>query len=203
MRCNHCYREGHNVKTCKKLEDDVKSNLGGYYHRRYEKYFDKEGNRKKDSTTRRCSYCGEPGHTKRTCDTKLNDMIANIKTNAEYRWDMYNFLKDKGLGVGSLVTIANNMFLVTEIKWDKFTCGDNRWNQHHLEFHSVDGNSSHRNFTIDEYIIKYSRDSIQVDVPEHNIPEPSDEWFSGRSEFYEDFQGLIQNPFSFEPRKRF
>ena len=127
-------------------------------------------------------------------------MIANIKTNAEYRRDMYNFLKEKGLGVGSLVTFHNHMYLVTGIDWDNFSCGDNRWDKSHLQLHSVDGNSNYKRFAIDEYIIKYDRQSIKVDSAEHDIPEPSQEWFSGKSEYYKDYRGLVSNPFRFEPR---
>jgi hypothetical protein len=201
VRCRHCYKEGHNVKSCEVLTKEVKDNPDGYYYRRYKKYFNPDGIRKKASVVKKCSYCNEPGHTKRTCDTKLNDMIANIKTNAEYRRDMYNFLKEKGLGVGSLVTIHKHMYLVTGIDWDNFSCGDNRWDKSHVQLHSVDGNSNYTKFAIDEYIIKYDRQSIKVDSPEHNIPEPSSEWFSGRSEYYKDFQGLVSNPFRFEPRR--
>ena len=66
VHCHHCWNEGHNVKTCPKLTEDVKADPGGYYHRRYSKYFDEQGNRKQDNTTRSCSYCKNPGHTKRT-----------------------------------------------------------------------------------------------------------------------------------------
>ena len=201
VRCRHCYKEGHNVKSCEALTKEVKDNPGGYYYRRYRKYFNDDGTRKKASVVKKCSYCDTPGHTKRTCDTKLNDMIANIKTNAEYRRDMYNFLKEKGLGVGSLVTVHNHMYLVTGIDWDSFSCGDNRWDKSHVQVHSVDGTSHYKKFAIDEYIIKYDRQSIKVDSPEHDIPEPSSEWFSGRSDFYKDYQGLVSNPFRFESRR--
>lgn len=196
VRCRFCFKEGHNVKSCEALTKEVKENPDGYYYRRYKKYFNPDGTRKKANVVRACSYCDVVGHTKRTCDTKLNDMVKNIKTNAEYRSDMYNFLKDKGLGVGSLVTIHNHMYLVTEIKWDNFSCGDNRWDNSQIHLHSVDGSSSHTKFAIDDYIIKYDRDrAIKVESPEHDIPEPSSEWFSGRSEYYKDFKGLVSNPF--------
>ena len=201
VRCRHCYKEGHNVKSCEALTKEVKTNPDGYYYRRYKKYFNPDGTRKKASVVKKCSYCNVAGHTKRTCDAKLIDMAKNIKTNAEYRRDMYNFLKEKGLGVGSLVTVHNNMYLVTKIDWDNFSCGDNRWDKTHLHVHSVDGSSSYTKVAIDEYIIKYDRDrAIKAESPEHDIPEPSSEWFSGRSDFYKDYQGLVSNPFRFESR---
>lgn len=201
MQCGYCFEEGHNVKSCTKLTETVQKSPGGYTHSRYRKYFNDDGTRKKTSVTRTCSYCSEPGHTRRTCDVKLNDMVANIKTNAEYRRDMYNFLKEKGAGVGSLVTMSNKMYLITGIQWDNFTCGDNRWNATHLDLHSVSGDSTYTKFAIDQYIIQYHRDAIKVESPEHDIPEPSSEWFSGKSKFYEDFKGRVSNPFRFEPRR--
>lgn len=201
MQCGYCFEEGHNVKSCTKLTEAVLKRPGGYTHNRYRKLFNDDGTRKKASAVKKCSYCSEPGHTKRTCDVKLNDMVANIKTNAEYRRDMYNFLKEKGAGVGSLITLGTKMFLVTEIQWDKISCGDYAWDQTHLKLHSVDGISNHQGFAIDEYIIKYRRDALKVESPEHDIPEPSSEWFSGKSEFYEDFKGRVSNPFRFEPHR--
>lgn len=195
VRCQYCFKDGHNVKSCEALTKEVKANPDGYYYRRFKKYFNPDGTRKKASVTKTCSYCGVEGHTKRTCNVKLDDLVANIKTNAEYRRDMYNFLKDKGVGVGSLVTIHQKMFLVTGIQWDNVCCGDQKWDAFHLKLHSVDGSSHHNKFVVDDYTVRYNRDSLKVDSPEHDIPEPSSEWFSGRSEFYKDFKGRVSNPF--------
>jgi hypothetical protein len=194
VRCRHCFNEGHNVKSCSALTKEVAENVNGYYHRRYRKYFNDDGTRKKDSAVKKCSYCNEPGHTKRTCDVKLDDMIYNVKINSLYRKDMLNFLKTKGLGIGSLITLHKSMYLVTGFRWDDFVCGDNRWDKAHLEIMPVT-EGSYRKFAIDDYIIKYDQNSIKVDSPEYNIEEPPESWLSGRSTWYSDFKGRITNPF--------
>jgi hypothetical protein len=193
VRCRHCYEEGHNVKSCKKLEDDVKSNPGGYIHHRYRKYFDEQGNRKKDSTIKKCSYCKVEGHTKRTCDTKLEDMIHNIKTNQEYRKDVYAWFKKKGLGIGALITIHDSMYLVTGIEWDKFDCGNNAWDNWHLELQPMEPRG-YKKFTLeDNYMMENSRYyKLEVDS-ESEVTEPPSEWFQGRSQFYKDYHGRVEN----------
>lgn len=193
VRCRHCFVEGHNVKSCKQLEADVKSQLGGYYHRRYGKYFDEQGSRKKDSTVKKCSYCHEAGHTKRTCNTKLGDMVQNIKTNQEYRKDVYAWFKKKGLGIGALVTLHDSMYLVTGIEWDKFVCGNNAWDNWQLSLQPM-GPKGYRKFVLeDNYMMPdpiYYK--FQVDS-EAEVPEPPSEWFEGRSEYYQDCDRRVEN----------
>ena len=193
VRCRHCFHDGHNVKSCKQLEADVKSQLGGYYHRRYKKYFDEEGNRRKDSTVKKCSYCHEAGHTKRTCNTKLGDMVQNIKTNQEYRKDVYTWFKNKGLGVGALITLHDSMFLVTGINWDRFTCGDNAWDRWHLNLQPMKPTGYTKFVLEDNYMMPKPRYySLQVDS-EAEVPEPPSEWFEGRSDFYQDYDRRVEN----------
>lgn len=201
VRCRHCFKEGHNVKSCEALTKEVKENPDGYYSRRYKKYFNPDGTRKKDSAVRTCSYCGEAGHTKRNCNMKLDDLIHNIKINSLYRKDMFNFLKTKGLGVGSLITLHNSMYLVTGHQWDNFVCNKTDWGNSHLDIMPVT-QGSYRKFAIDDYIIKYDQSSIKVDSPEYNIEEPPASWFSGKSVWYSDFKGRITNPFD-NVRSRF
>jgi len=193
VRCRHCYEQGHNVKSCKQLEAEVKSQPGGYYHRRYRKYFDEQGNRKKDSTVKKCSYCNEAGHTKRTCNTKLGDMVHNVKTNQEYRKDVYTWFKKKGLGIGALVTLHDSMYLVTGIEWDKFVCGNNAWDNWQLSLQPM-GPKGYRKFVLEDgYMMPepiYYK--IQVDS-EAEVPEPPSEWFEGRSDFYQDYDRRVEN----------
>lgn len=195
VRCSHCWKEGHNVKSCSQLTEEVKANPGGRAHRRYSKYFDEEGNRKDASSARSCSYCNEIGHTKRTCETKLNDLVYNIKTNQEYRNDVYAWFKKKGLGVGSLVTIYGNMYLVTQINWDEFTCGDQSWNKHHLYLEPLQRSSrTYTKFYLEDSYMRPETPYpvIQVDS-EVEVAKPAAEWFEGRSEFYREHKGRVTN----------
>ena len=192
VRCRYCHNRGHNVKSCQELTKEVKNNVGGLAHKRYRKYFDDEGNRKADNTIKKCSYCSETGHTKRTCNTKFGDMVHNIKVNQEYRKDVYAWFKSKGLGAGALVTIHDNMYLVTNINWDRFTCGNNAWDNWNLDLQPME-NKGYNKFTLeDDYMKKDPYYRINVDS-ESEVPEPPSEWFEGRSEFYQDYRGRVSN----------
>ena len=195
IHCHHCWNEGHNVKTCSKLAKDVKENLGGYYHRKYSKYFDEQGNRKDYSSVKNCSYCKQPGHTKRTCSLRAEDAAANVQTNIKYRQSVWNWMKKNELGVGSLVTTYdNNMYLVTGINWDGFVCGDGDWSRKHLSLQPLDKGHC-QNFIIDDEVMRgsrYFKDHLKVDcgvIPQN----PPAQWFEGNSKFYKDFKGRVYN----------
>ena len=196
IHCHHCWNEGHNVKTCSKLAKDVKENLGGYYHRKYSKYFDEQGNRKDYSSVNNCSYCKQPGHTKRTCETKLDDMICNIGTNAKYRQSVWEWMKDKQVGVGSLVTIYDQMYLVTGINWDHFVCGRGDYNRSHLSIQAVGKDSGHyTSYIIDDEVFRgsrYYKDNVKVEC---GCPpqRPSEQWFKGGTPYYKDHRGRVVN----------
>jgi len=194
VTCRFCYKRGHNVKTCPQLTEKVKAEPHGYYHRRYSKYFDEEGNRKTDSQIKKCSYCKEPGHTKRTCETKLNDTVHNVKVNQEYRKDVWQWFQEKQLGVGSLVTIYNEMYLVTGINWDDFVCGNVDYNRKHLSIEPV-GSGYYKSFVIEDELLRGSRwyNSVVIIESQTKPTRPSEEWFKGHSLFYKDFKGRVQN----------
>lgn len=199
VRCRYCWSEGHNVKTCKSLEGQIKSDPGGYHARLYSKYFNLDGSKKQTSSTKNCSYCKEAGHTKRTCDTKIKHLVENIKTNAEYRKDILEFIKTNGLGVGSLVTIYNKMYLITQIHWDNFVCGYNEWDSNHFSLQPMESGGVYTKFQLDNYIIRYYKQSdmtaIKVESGVHEVQEPPTTWFSGRSSIYDNFTKVVTNPF--------
>lgn len=197
VTCRYCYDQGHNIKSCQKLANDVKANPDGYTASRYSKYFNPDGTKKSASQTRKCSYCKEPGHTKRDCDVRIGDMVSNISTNISFRKNFYELLKKNGLGVGSLVTIYDNMYLVTSINWENFICGFSDWSRQHLSIESVSG-GGHRSFNIEDYYLRGDRinSCITVESPSE-VEEPPSKWFEGKSDFYQDFRGRVKNPFNF------
>lgn len=194
VRCRFCYEAGHNVKSCKNLEEHVKQNKDGYTHRIYHKYFDSEGNKKAAPNTKKCSYCKEMGHTKRTCETKLEDLINNIQTNKQYRKDFYSFLKDSGIGVGSLINIYNKLFLVTDVVWDNIVCGMNDYSTPHVKLQSFDGNG-YQTYSFDDYTVKTKRGFV-VESSVDNVGTPPKDWFEGKNKFYKDYHGRVTNPFN-------
>lgn len=97
IRCSHCYKSGHNIRSCPKLKEDAAG--GSYYaERKLERV------RARRVTTRRCSYCKEAGHNVRGCSLKTGDkmiyedMVATVSTWFE------NLMKEAAFGVGSIIT---------------------------------------------------------------------------------------------------
>lgn len=201
VRCHHCWQLGHNVKTCTQLTKDVKADPGGYYHRKYSKHFDEQGNRVSAKKANKCSYCNNGGHTKRTCNVRIEDMVHNIKTNAKYRSDVYAWFVDNKLGIGSLVEIYNQLYLVTGIRWDDFICGSSEGYSLTIEPVTREGYCYSRYKMNDDEMSKGFRYSwqryLKVEAGSDHIPKPSDEWFSGRTEWYtENFKGKVKNSLS-------
>jgi hypothetical protein len=67
MRCSYCYNPGHNRTTCEKLKDTIKKNPSGYQARLEEQRQEKKARRRRLSGPRKCGFCSETGHTRRTC----------------------------------------------------------------------------------------------------------------------------------------
>jgi hypothetical protein len=191
VKCHYCWNKGHNVKTCVKLTEEVKANLGGYYHRKFSKYFDEQGNRKQDNKVRACSYCADLGHTKRNCNVRLQDIVHNIDINSKYRKKVHAWFHEKQLGIGSLVDIYNGLYLVTGINWENFVCGRKGHAEKHILIQPVDGKSYYTDFTIDDWAIKTNDDLIKVISGSDNIPYPPKQWWEGKSEMYLDYNGRV------------
>lgn len=193
VRCRYCYEKGHNVRGCEKLQAEVKANVNGYYHQRYAKYFDSEGNKLADKSSKSCSYCKNTGHTKRTCETKLAHFIHNLNTNAEYRKDWLDFVKSKGLGIGSLVFFHGNQYLVTEINYENVYCGSGSGK--HFSMIPVSEHSYYKSFHLDSWSVRHFDSFITVDSCSQEFPEPSEEWKKGGHDQIVNFTCKIENPF--------
>ena len=108
--CGYCGGAGHNRRTCEKL----KKNHPEHVERR-EKYL-AERKRSRDeykaargiSTSRKCSFCFEPGHNRKTCPALKKEIEAIKKNVAEFRlWFKLNLI-EKGYGVGAVVKMEHD-----------------------------------------------------------------------------------------------
>jgi hypothetical protein len=116
VKCGFCHRLGHNRVTCDKLAEAVEENRAKYgsshpdvvEHDKYKKLY---SNKSKNNANkaRHCSYCASRDHNIRTCSTKQNDMIKLKKLNAQWRGNILGELKQRGIGVGSIM--ANHSYL--------------------------------------------------------------------------------------------
>tara|TARA_B110000211_G_scaffold232169_1_gene295244 strand:- start:1066 stop:1752 length:687 start_codon:yes stop_codon:yes gene_type:complete len=72
----------------------------------YDKYKKLYSNKSKANANknRHCSYCSSLNHNIRTCKRKEKDIIKLKKLNAQWRTNILNQLKEKGIGVGSIMT---------------------------------------------------------------------------------------------------
>lgn len=107
-RCGWCGDNGHNRRTCPKMDKEYK-----------DKWV-------KPVSTRCCRYCHNEGHTRRTCPKKQTDKAAWIEENKEFRKMFLQDMKESGLGIGAVIEQSSHFgdkyfFLVKEIVWDAIT----------------------------------------------------------------------------------
>lgn len=185
VHCRYCHNAGHNVKTCEVLANWVKEDpyeRAYYVEQRYKVRFDeRNGNRLPPKEQKKCSYCGEHGHDKRKCDSRLEDLVHSLKENKHYRKNFIAWANDKGFGVGALVSLYRSMYLVTDVMLDEISCelsADKTLMLSNVET----GRTTH--VGIDSYLIVYN--SVKVLSAGEPIV-PSNEWLEGRDQRYEDF----------------
>ena len=150
VHCGHCYQQGHNRRSCpRKLEslqrqyaEAKESGNDNSYTQYYAQQIAKmtgtnpetgaTRKRRNESYGRKCSYCREGGHSRRTCPTLKEDQRNYRRMSSVVRKDMLARMQEHGFGVGSLVTMTanqwneaageyqeiKNAYLVTNIKWD-------------------------------------------------------------------------------------
>ena len=148
VRCGYCCQRGHNRRSCPSYTATVQRHYQNakdsgiasditYYAAQVAKRTGvnpETGNarsRRNESMGRRCSYCREYGHTRRTCGSLKDDHRNYRRMASVVRRDMLARMQEHGFGVGSLVTLAvscwneeareyqdtTSAYLVTKIKW--------------------------------------------------------------------------------------
>lgn len=107
VRCSYCGESGHNRATCKHLEERMRELLetGTVSQRgQAERYFDKKLSKSRRAQSRRCTYCNETGHNRRTC--KKLERHINVYADMVYaaRQKMLSNMIQFGFGPGALVS---------------------------------------------------------------------------------------------------
>ena len=137
IRCGHCYERGHNRAGCEKLTEQLATQWSrieaagydddNYTHKRTREMLAKrqgsdpltgESKRKRRATYggRKCSYCGEPGHTRRTCPSMKADKESYRTLTAASRSVLIDRMREQGFGPGSLLTSASKDWIDGEYK---------------------------------------------------------------------------------------
>jgi len=142
VTCGHCYEKGHNKGSCKakkqshldqiaayekeiaddNFTDDWERNYAQRNLSRHKAELNKTVNRGKN---RKCSYCKEQGHTRRTCSYRNGDMNNFATKTLEAREKFIDRFIEHGLGVGALVMIKNwdaeELAMVSGVNWTYIT----------------------------------------------------------------------------------
>ena len=136
VRCSWCGKSGHNAAGCEeKLEQMEKwrDSLDFAERSRAYNYFSKRERKAERAKNRKCSYCGEVGHTRRTCPVHKKDAAVFSDMIYEAREKLYSRFLEKGFGPGALVQMTVNSWdgdkyvdhemvgIVTKIDYDKLS----------------------------------------------------------------------------------
>ena len=126
VTCSSCCQSGHNRSTCPRRKERYKEALAvpeedrGYSERRLIEEFEYK---KQRNSSRKCSYCGEQGHNRRSCP-KLKEHVGYVaKQEKAFRAAFVEHLNETGLNIGALVAASSNdntqgLHIVTSINWD-------------------------------------------------------------------------------------
>ena len=124
-RCGHCWEQGHTKRGCSTYRAKAESWLAENPEAEgYEKpYWVREVEAYKDiGKNRKCSWCSEQGHNKRSCPSRKSASSKNIEKNKEWRSKVLEKLKETGLGVGALLESkqdSNRLYMIMDMCWDK------------------------------------------------------------------------------------
>ena len=122
VTCSECWREGHNRNGCPRRKERYEEALAmpheerGYGERRI---IDEWEHKRKVAASRKCSYCNEQGHNRRSC-AKLKEHFAIIaEMNRDYRVKLVEWVREQGLNAGALIrTTESTLYFVSGFAWD-------------------------------------------------------------------------------------
>lgn len=147
VRCSWCGQSGHNAAGCEEKHEQMKewrdNPRTSAEFSRATRYFAKKTQKAARAKNRSCSYCEEPGHTKRTCKIRSGDLSIYAKMIYESRIRLNKSFEEKGFGTGALLSFENKIWdknigdyvkekyigVVTKILYDEMShrTGDTRW----------------------------------------------------------------------------
>ena len=114
VRCGYCRKMGHNRSSCPEYAERIevlRSQHGSDYYV-VAQYDAKKARRKASGKSRKCSYCSEGGHNRKTCTTLQTDMEKVRVSNVEYRKQIFKAMVNQGIFVGAVVESDTNTQLI-------------------------------------------------------------------------------------------
>lgn len=144
VRCGHCYEQGHNKSSCKAKKQHHENYVAEYEKEiaddnfaddwerdntkrlleRHKASLNKSVNRGKN---RKCSYCKDEGHTRRTCSFRKGDMNDYAAKCVASREKFVENMTAVGFGIGALGWKKTHwgeeqtLTIVESINWRFFT----------------------------------------------------------------------------------
>tara|TARA_Y100000034_G_scaffold63158_1_gene76400 strand:- start:243 stop:1049 length:807 start_codon:yes stop_codon:yes gene_type:complete len=127
VTCSECYQTGHNKSGCPRRKERYEAALAkpeeerGYGERRLIELMEYK---KERNSSRRCSYCSEQGHNRRSCTQLKAHFSVIAKMNQAYRTKFVEWIQEKGLNVGALLMTCSDhqarkaLCFVQELSWD-------------------------------------------------------------------------------------
>lgn len=99
VHCRHCGESGHNINGCAKMKEYAKNNPNSWSAEKLKA-------RQEAMQHRKCSYCGEEKHTRRTCTQIMSDMVKVAAINIDFRKKALETIKRVGLAPGALISVT-------------------------------------------------------------------------------------------------
>jgi len=141
VRCGYCYEKGHNQSACPKRKKDLKNNIERYTRelaetdrpaddyqvRNTERYLrhsiDQLQKMESRGKNRKCGYCNEPGHTRRTCPHRIAKVDEALAATIDARKRIVERMVIDGFGPGALINVGNEHETVLAVV-DEVRVGD-------------------------------------------------------------------------------
>jgi len=145
VRCGYCYNQGHNKSSCEAKKQNHKDLIAAYEKQladdnftydheriyakrnieRHQAELNKSRNRGKN---RKCSYCQDEGHTRRTCSYRKGDMNDWTEKCIAAREQFVEGMTAVGFGIGALAyrkefysKCVKELVMIEGITWNKIT----------------------------------------------------------------------------------
>jgi len=109
VRCSHCYDVGHNRTTCPERKKRIRQlrQAGDTNHWMVREENIRIAAKNNRTTVRRCSYCNETGHNRRTCPELGMAKKQFQKYQSRFRNAIFNDMVGRGLGVGAIIGLTS------------------------------------------------------------------------------------------------
>jgi len=120
VRCGHCWEKGHNKSSCPERKKDLANRIktvkaqikaDSYENdwsrnsdqQRLESYTEQLDRMLNKGKNRKCSYCSQGGHNRKTCAERKEEITKAASDLTTWRERLHSKMQDVGLGVGAIV----------------------------------------------------------------------------------------------------